>query len=282
VITGVIAAERDRPVGVEARKTYAAKLDNGFIDKYLSGLAILDIGYKGYENNVVPIVPQAIGIDVDYPGYDGHRLPFPDKSQDAVFSSHCLEHIDDAPAAIGEWFRVLKINGFLVLSVPHQHLYERKSGPPSIWNPDHRRFYTPASLLIELEKALEPNTYRIRHLVDNDTDYNYSIPPDQHPSGCYEIELVIQRIKQPEWHLDDDARMDAPSAIPPSDPLGSNCPTSAELATGADNEKFRCSIFDPPASRRISALAFKNFSSLQVIAAGLRRIRRRLASGSGS
>src|SRR4029077_8433990 len=120
---GFAAAERDRHVGTEARKTFAAKLDDGFIEKYLSGMAILDIGYKGYENDILPIVPQAIGIDVDYPGYNGRRLPFPDESQDAVFSSHCLEHVDDAKAAISEWFRVLKTNGFLIICVPHQHLY---------------------------------------------------------------------------------------------------------------------------------------------------------------
>src|SRR2546427_11738357 len=97
-----------RRVGVEARKTYAAKLRNGFIEKYLSGLAILDIGYKGYESDVVPIVPQAIGIDLDYPGYDGHTLPFPDNSQDAVFSSHCLARIKYPRATISGWFRVLK------------------------------------------------------------------------------------------------------------------------------------------------------------------------------
>src|SRR5215831_7157528 len=120
----------DRLVGVEARKLYAAKLEEGFIAKYLSGSAILDIGYRGYEPDVLPIVPQAIGIDLDYPGYDGRTLPFPDNSQDAVFSSHCLEHAEDCRQAIREWFRVLKIQGYLVLAVPHKFLYERRQRPP--------------------------------------------------------------------------------------------------------------------------------------------------------
>jgi SAM-dependent methyltransferase len=216
---GIAAAEPNRNVGVEARKTYAAKLDDGIIQKYLSGMDILDIGYKGYENDVVAIVQQAIGIDVDYPGYDGRRLPFPDQSQDTVFSSHCLEHVENVQTALSEWFRVLKTNGFLILCVPHQHLYERKSSPPSKWNPDHRRFYTPATLLIDIEGALEPNTYRLRHLIDNDAGYDYSIPPDQHPAGCYEIELVIQRIKQPVWQLDASAQRRASSTVPSSAPL---------------------------------------------------------------
>jgi hypothetical protein len=67
--------------GWESRKTYAVMIASRFLDKYLSGEAILEIGYKGGLDDTVPIVPQAIGIDVDYPGYDGVRLPFPDESQ---------------------------------------------------------------------------------------------------------------------------------------------------------------------------------------------------------
>jgi glycosyltransferase involved in cell wall biosynthesis/SAM-dependent methyltransferase len=193
----------DRLVGVEARKLYAAKLEEGFIAKYLSGPAILDIGYRGYEPDVVPIVPQAIGIDLDYPGYDGRTLPFPDNSQDAVFSSHCLEHAEDCRLAVQEWFRVLKTEGYLVLAVPHKYLYERRQRPPSRWNIDHRRFFTPGSLLARIEEALPPNTYRVRQLTDNDFTYTYSVPPDDHPGGCYEIELVIQKIAPPKWQLED-------------------------------------------------------------------------------
>jgi SAM-dependent methyltransferase len=276
---GVAAADPDRNVGVEARKTYAAKLDDGFIKKYLSGMAILDIGYKGYENNVVPIVPQAIGIDVDYPGYDGRRLPFPDRSQDAVFSSHCLEHVENARAAVNEWFRVLKTDGFLVLCVPHQHLYERKSTPPSMWNPDHRRFYTPATLLADIEGALEPNTYRLRHLADNDAHYDYSIPPDQHPAGCYEIELVIQRIKQPAWGLDASAEIGTPSAAPSSAPMGLNCATTVGLPTAGDGGAFHCSIGDRSTSRRIRTLMLQASNALRTgvsAVGGLGRVWRRL------
>src|SRR5205085_5847377 len=113
----------------------------------------------------------------------------------------CLEHIDHAPAAIRDWFRVLKVGGFLIILVPHQHLYERKVNPPSYWNADHRRFYTPACLMAEIEAALEPNTYRLRHLSDNDVGYSYSTPIDQHPSGSYEIELVVEKIVPPSWKL---------------------------------------------------------------------------------
>jgi SAM-dependent methyltransferase len=194
----------ERPVGWEPRKSYASKIANGFFDRYLSGSAILDIGYKGYDDGFVPILPHAIGVDLDYPGYDGITLPFPDESQDAIYTSHCLEHISDYKRAIHEWFRVVKRGGHLVIVVPHQYLYERRREVPSRWNPDHKRFYTPASLLREIEEVLEPNSYRIRHLIDNDFGFDYSLLPRQNSVGCQEIELVLEKIQQPAWTLDGD------------------------------------------------------------------------------
>ena len=161
-----------RAVGTEAAKTIVDKHRSGSVARYLSGANILDIGYRGYLHDAVPIVPQAIGIDLNYPGYDGRTLPFADDSQDAVFSSHCLEHIDDYRSALREWHRVLKVGGFMIVAVPHQFLYEKRRSPPSRWNQDHKRFYSPASLLGEVESALEPNTYRLRHLADNDAGFH--------------------------------------------------------------------------------------------------------------
>jgi hypothetical protein len=63
------------------------------------------------------------------------------------------------------------------------------------------RFYTPASLLRELEECLKPNSYRVRHLSDNDFGYAYGLTPDRHALGCYEIELVVEKIESPSWTL---------------------------------------------------------------------------------
>ena len=186
-----------RRIGPEAAKNHERRLQEGFYERYLTGENILDIGFRGGDPDSTPITPTATGVDLDYPGYDGRVLPFPSETQDAVFASHCLEHIDDYQNAISDWFRVLKIGGFLVIAVPHRDLYERKKTLPSLFNGDHRRLYTPAVLLSEVEASLPVGGFRIRSLRDIDDGFDYSVPPEIHPEGSYEIELVIEKIKVP-------------------------------------------------------------------------------------
>lgn len=178
-------------MSAEWEKTFSDKLLNGFFKRYMSGFG-LDIGYAGYTENK-PILETATGIDKNYPGYNGVILPFPDNSQDYVFSSHTLEHMEDPFRVIREWRRVVKPQGHIITIVPHRDLYEKRFNPPSIFNPDHKRFYTPAGLLREFEQALPPNSFRVRHLQDNDKGHDYSQLADEHSKGCYEIELVIQK-----------------------------------------------------------------------------------------
>lgn len=137
-------------------------------------------------------------------------LPFADESVDVVHSSHMLEHAFDEVATIREWYRVLRIGGYIVCFVPLQFLYEKRLRPPSRWNEDHKRFYTPAVLLGAFEKALEPNGYRVRHLRDGDTGYSYDIGPERHADGQYEIELVVEKRERPSWKLEGDAEPPAP------------------------------------------------------------------------
>jgi hypothetical protein len=90
----------------------------------------------------------------------------------------------------------------MVVMVPHAFLYERSLKLPSKWNAQHECTFTPATLLLLFECALEPNSYRVRHLMDNDRDYKYDLDPGLHPQGCYEIEIVIQKIVKPFWGIE--------------------------------------------------------------------------------
>lgn len=190
-------------LGEETAKNHERRKVNGDYLKYFKGKGI-DVGYRGYRSDIKPVA-NSIGVDTDYPGYDGVHLPFDDESLDFVHSSHCLEHIPtiSLPKTFEEWFRVLKVGGYMIITVPHQFLYEKRTNLPSRYNLDHKRFYTPFKLMWEVEMNLKPNTYRVRRLMDNDLNYDYDIPPEKHPYGCYEIELIIEKIKPPEWELAD-------------------------------------------------------------------------------
>lgn len=53
---------------------------------------------------------------------------FKDNKFDYVFSSHCLEHIQDWRRALDEWVRVLKIGGYLILYLPHPRRESYRKG----------------------------------------------------------------------------------------------------------------------------------------------------------
>lgn len=63
------------------------------------------------------------------------------KLYDFVFSSHTLEHMTDPFSALEGWFSLVKPNGYLVLTVPDEDLYEQGLFP-SIFNGDHKHTFT--------------------------------------------------------------------------------------------------------------------------------------------
>jgi len=63
---------------------------------------------------------------------------FAGNSFDSVFSSHLLEHIEPerVPEVLKEWWRLLKVGGYLVLYLPHEDFYPKVGEPGA--NPDHK------------------------------------------------------------------------------------------------------------------------------------------------
>jgi SAM-dependent methyltransferase len=81
--------------------------------KYCKGDG-LDIGASFWP------LPGSLPIDnCDGPGTANRLEDIPDRSQDFVFSSHCLEHIADWQAALDVWTDKLKQGGILFLYLPH-------------------------------------------------------------------------------------------------------------------------------------------------------------------
>lgn len=65
-------------------------------------------------------LPESMPVD-SYrgPGMERTVADFDDNSLDYVFSSHCLEHIENWQEALSEWIRKLKPGGIIFLYLPH-------------------------------------------------------------------------------------------------------------------------------------------------------------------
>ena len=84
-----------------------------FASKYCEGDGY-DIGCNRLEWALPNAQPIDLTIDDEY---DAMNLP--DKKVDYIFSSHCLEHLDDWSLALEYWTSKLKDGGVLFLYLPH-------------------------------------------------------------------------------------------------------------------------------------------------------------------
>lgn len=137
----------DGPQGNESRKIVWE------VAPYLKGQG-LDLGAGSFR-----VLPHAITVDNGHHSHTfGHqfkpdvhvetceKMPmFASSSMDFVFSSHLLEHIEDHKAALAEWYRLLKIGGYLVLYLPHKDFYPNVGQPGA--NPDHKHDFLPSDII---------------------------------------------------------------------------------------------------------------------------------------
>lgn len=136
----------------EAQKTSLLR-GPGFVDKYLSG-KVIDIGAG---KDLVCAWAEPFDLEHgDANAISGYR---PQAAYDAVHSSHCLEHMRDPPAALLDWWSLLKPGGYLVLVVPEEDLYEQGIWP-SKFNRDHK-----ATFRLGRETTWSKVSFDIRELV---------------------------------------------------------------------------------------------------------------------
>ena len=130
----------------------------------------------------------------------------PENSCDFVYSSNCLEHMNDPVVALKNWFALVKQGGYLVFTVPDEDLYEQSTFP-SRFNPDHKWTFTvfkenswssKSINLVDLLKHLQNSKTVKIELVD--TKYDYSRSNEDQTTGDAEafIEVVVQRVKAEE------------------------------------------------------------------------------------
>lgn len=98
--------------------------------------SLIDVGCgeKPYLNIYSPFVEKSVGVDVNYTlhkenkadvFFDGKKIPFEDNSFDIVICTEVLEHVQEPKEFVAELKRVVKPNGYIVLTVPFsQGLHE--------------------------------------------------------------------------------------------------------------------------------------------------------------
>jgi SAM-dependent methyltransferase len=190
----------------ECSKSIARRLaDPNFLTRYFRGRGI-DIGGApdplSLYAALFPLLKSARTWDLD--DGDAQFLEgVADESFDFVHSSHCLEHLVDPCEGLHNWFRAVKQDGYLVVTVPDEDLYEQGVFP-SQFNKDHKwtfsiykeHSWSERSLnVIDLLRGLGPAADVVRIQLLNST-YRYDLPRyDQTltPVGECGIEFVVRK-----------------------------------------------------------------------------------------
>ena len=164
----------------ETSKCQEARKKEGHFDLYLKGKGI-DIGCGNDK-----LVVEEGSVDCwDLNNGDAMLMKsIANETYDFVYSSHCLEHLEDVEISLYNWSRILKKGGHLYFAVPEYILYERMTFP-SIFNTDHKQTF---SYYIKKEQVKRDNHYYytdIIKIIENlnmeveiskleDNNYNYS------------------------------------------------------------------------------------------------------------
>lgn len=157
----------------EATKTSRLR-GTEFIQTYFSG-RVIDIGC-----GPDLVVPHAEPFDLEQ-GDAQRILDYrAAESFDCVHSSHCLEHMRDVKSALTQWWALVKPNGYLVVVVPHEELYEQGAWP-SLFNTDHKAMFNLRKRnlrskvsydLLELARGLPNVTIIDASVQDQGLDYS--------------------------------------------------------------------------------------------------------------
>jgi len=125
---------------------------------------------------------------------------------DYVYSSHCLEHVEDPKETFLNWWDLVKYGGYLILYLPHMDIYEKSEELPSKWNPSHKWYFSlrygffkkhviPVFKLLKVIPDCECDLIYIKKCADGHTIDDPTKPSDPE----FSIEIVIRKIKHPGW-----------------------------------------------------------------------------------
>lgn len=146
-------------------KNYPFFQSEGFAAKFAFPYALqvckgtgVDIGCMKKEWSL----PNSIPIDLSFnDGY--HAMNLPNIELDFIFSSHCLEHINDWVDVMDYWYLKLKEQGILFLYLPH---YSQEYWRP--WNNrKHKNIFTPEIIYDYMSNKGYKNIYKSEFDLNN-------------------------------------------------------------------------------------------------------------------
>lgn len=109
-----------------------------------------------------------------------------DDTYDFLHSSHSLEHMQDPYVALTNWIGVVKPNGYIILTVPDEDLYEHGHWPSQFSN---EHFW---SFTICKANSNMPNSINVVDLITKFADQVV----------CEKIELITDFHRDVEDHID--------------------------------------------------------------------------------
>lgn len=172
----------------EASKTNIIREEN-FAEQFLKG-RVIDIG-AGKD----PVCAWAEIFDQQHGDANKIDSYFQPNSFDTVHSSHCLEHMINPTNALIRWWSLVKPDGYMIIVVPDEDLYEQGIWP-SVFSNDHK-----STFRLGTKNSWSPMSYEVRALCESlpnaeiisaeihDANYDYSL---RFPAG-----LQPKQIKKP-------------------------------------------------------------------------------------
>jgi hypothetical protein len=193
------------PLSADAGRLARFLLSHAAIEAALRGPPIIDVHVKeadpGEADPAPPLFPDSITVAIDTPDLPTAPavLDGLDAEQACILLRNVIQCVPDYRGFLASAFDKLAVGGFLIVTAPHQFLYERKLQVPSRYQQSHLRFYTPGTLLAEVEEALDPCRYRVRLLADHDAGFDYAASLQSVPAGGHDIVLCLEKIAAPPW-----------------------------------------------------------------------------------
>ena len=186
----------------ETQKANNRRKNTWLYNKIFAGEGI-DIGCGDDILNKDKIFPNIISVQpFDISHGDAQNINhYINKQYNFVHSSQCLEHMHDVHTALHNWWSLVKTNGYLIVTVPDEDLYEQGNFP-SIYNTDHKWTFS-----IYKKNSWSKKHLNILDIISNlpnckiikieliDTNYNYNLKDVDQTRANAEafIEFIIQK-----------------------------------------------------------------------------------------